>query len=73
MSVLSSLTHYPRIPRFGRLSAGRLTALVDLLLLWQERAGQRHHLASLDDRALRDVALSRSDIQGEIRKPFWRG
>ncbi|MBU0725355.1 MAG: DUF1127 domain-containing protein [Alphaproteobacteria bacterium] len=63
-----------RLPRFGRLAFdGAVVGLLDLLLLWQERAAQRHHLASLDDYRLHDVGLSRSDIQSEIRKPFWRG
>ncbi len=71
---LSPCTEPARLPRFGRLSVDApLIGLIDLLLLWQERAAQRHHLASLDDHRLHDVGLSRSDIQSEIRKPFWRG
>ncbi|MFN3461939.1 MAG: DUF1127 domain-containing protein [Oceanibaculum sp.] len=49
-----------------------LVGIADLLIAWQERAMQRHHLASLDERALKDVALSRADIAPEIAKPFWR-
>jgi uncharacterized protein YjiS (DUF1127 family) len=49
-----------------------LVGFVDLLITWQERAMQRHRLAGLDERGLKDVALSRADIAPEIGKPFWR-
>ena len=45
---------------------------LELLASWWELARQRRDLAALDDRALQDVGLSRSDIEGEISKPFWR-
>ena len=41
------------------------------VLIWQERARERRRLASLDERMLRDIGLSRADIHPEIRKPFW--
>jgi len=43
------------------------------LVIWQERARERRRLASLDDHLLRDIGLSRSAIEREIRKPFWEG
>ncbi len=43
-----------------------------LLLQWQQRAGQRTHLGTLDDRLLKDIGLSRADIEPEVAKPFWR-
>jgi uncharacterized protein YjiS (DUF1127 family) len=52
--------------------AGIAAACFDALLLWQERARQRHHLRELDDRMLRDLGLSRADIEREATKPFWR-
>jgi uncharacterized protein YjiS (DUF1127 family) len=42
------------------------------LLLWQGRARQRAHLAALDDRLLRDIGLTRADVERELLKPFWR-
>lgn len=36
------------------------------------RAQSRHNLAGLDDRALRDIGLSRADVVRETDKPFWR-
>jgi uncharacterized protein YjiS (DUF1127 family) len=53
--------------------AGRaLRAGVARLLLWQERATQRHRLSMAEEHMLRDVGLTRAAVAGEIRKPFWR-
>lgn len=48
------------------------TVIGRTLVLWQDRARQRAHLASLDHRMLRDIGLSRADAAGEASKPFWR-
>ncbi|MFE0756035.1 DUF1127 domain-containing protein [Inquilinus sp. NPDC058860] len=53
-------------------SRGLVLRLVDRLLDWQDRERQRRHLSSLDDHVLADVGLSHSDVEAEIRKPFWR-
>lgn len=45
---------------------------LSLVALWQERARQRHDLAELDDRLLKDIGLNRGVIAREIDKPFWR-
>lgn len=37
-----------------------------------ERGRQRRALAELDDRLLRDIGLTRTDVWHEIAKPFWR-
>lgn len=59
---------------FRHLGVGSLAAaLLQGLLCWQERSSQRRHLAGLEDRLLRDVGLSRADIDQEVRKPFWQG
>jgi len=62
-------------PTFGGLFQ-RLRAIPDralwTLLVWQERARQRRHLASFDDRLLRDMGLSRADAERESALPFWR-
>lgn len=46
--------------------------LVDSFFTWQERANQRHALEGLNDHALKDIGLTRVDVAGEARKPFWR-
>jgi uncharacterized protein YjiS (DUF1127 family) len=44
---------------------------VMLLLHWQARARERRFLRCMDDRALRDIGLSRADVERESSKPFW--
>lgn len=44
----------------------------DTFLTWLERARTRRDLATMSDLQLKDVGLSRADIQGEVDKPFWR-
>ncbi|PWR21955.1 DUF1127 domain-containing protein [Zavarzinia compransoris] len=43
-----------------------------VLLDWQRRAMERNHLRGLDDHMLRDIGLSRADIEQEAAKPFWK-
>lgn len=45
---------------------------LETLSRWQTVRFEREHLASFDDRMLRDVGLSRADVEREYRKPFWR-
>jgi uncharacterized protein YjiS (DUF1127 family) len=47
--------------------------VVDLLATWHQRAADRQHLLTLDEGMLRDIGLSRADVEFESRKPFWRG
>lgn len=64
----------PRASLALRLAAGVLTGVFltfELLTQWQERARQRRHLQALDDRLLRDIGLSRADVEFESRKRFW--
>jgi uncharacterized protein YjiS (DUF1127 family) len=46
--------------------------MFELLTAWQQRRRQRDHLQRLDDRLLKDIALTRADIEREIRKRFRR-
>ena len=46
---------------------------LEVLLTWQERAHQRHSLAHLDDRMMKDMGLTPSQVEQELRKPFWKG
>lgn len=45
---------------------------VERVLEWQERSTQRHRLMGLDDRMLRDIGVSRSDVAHEYYKRPWR-
>jgi uncharacterized protein YjiS (DUF1127 family) len=42
------------------------------LSLWHARAQQRHNLAMLSDYMLKDIGLTRVDVEREVRRPFWR-
>mgnify|MGYP003578131886 FL=1 len=52
--------------------AGTFTAFNQILATWRQRARQRRELSTLDNRTLRDLGLSASDVNFEINKPFWR-
>ena len=41
------------------------------VVTWQGRARERRKLATLDDHLLRDMGMSRSQIDLETRKSFW--
>ncbi|MFA5122148.1 DUF1127 domain-containing protein [Zavarzinia sp.] len=57
----------------GRATVWGLVAKAMMTLLtWQRRLAERHHIREMDDRMLRDIGLSRADIEGEATKPFWR-
>ena len=49
-----------------------LVGVADNVVSWQQRAMQRHHLSGLDDRLLKDIGVTRADVESEISKPFWR-
>ena len=60
------------VPGASRLAA-MAKHIVDQLATWRQRAADRQHLQTLDDGMLRDIGLSRADVETEISKPFWRG
>lgn len=57
---------------FAPSRSGLLAAIVDRVIDWQERARSRVLLGRLDDRMLRDMGISRADVDLEAGKPFWR-
>lgn len=65
-------THFRgRLP-LSRLPITLLGLCFETLLTWQDRARSRHHLRSLGDEHLKDIGLSRADVEAEAGKPFWR-
>jgi uncharacterized protein YjiS (DUF1127 family) len=59
----------------GRMShrpAGRALGVAEVLLTWVERTRQRRQLAQLSSHMLKDIGLSRADVEIEMSKPFWR-
>ncbi|WP_417813609.1 DUF1127 domain-containing protein [Thalassospira alkalitolerans] len=53
--------------------AGIAIFLVEALCVWQEKARNRRMLEKLDDNLLKDVGMTRSDLDRELSKPFWTG
>ncbi|WP_167730212.1 DUF1127 domain-containing protein [Terasakiella sp. SH-1] len=45
--------------------------LMQIWRIWTKRAQQRRSLHTLSDETLKDVGLSRDQIQKEANKPFW--
>jgi uncharacterized protein YjiS (DUF1127 family) len=48
-----------------------VSRVVCWLIEWRKRAVQRRTLAMLDDHMLKDIGLSRMDVEREISRPFW--
>jgi uncharacterized protein YjiS (DUF1127 family) len=65
----------PRRSAFATLF-GVLITVMRRLGRWRgacsERSRQRRILASLPDHGLRDIGLTRADVESEIAKPCWR-
>jgi uncharacterized protein YjiS (DUF1127 family) len=67
--ILPSISRRPvpsPLPRFQLLSPLALVAA------WDIRRRARLHFATLDDRALADVGLTREQQRIECAKPFWK-
>lgn len=59
-----------------RIAATPLEARLVLRVLataftWHERARQRRELRALDERTLKDIGLTRVDVEYEAGKHFW--
>lgn len=49
-----------------------LVRFFDRLLEWHDRSRERFHLRGLNDHQLRDIGLSRAEVEQESSKPFWK-
>jgi uncharacterized protein YjiS (DUF1127 family) len=52
-------------------SANSITGALRWVAALLAVARERNTLAELDDRALKDIGLSRADVEGEIQRPIW--
>ncbi len=61
-----------RIAPLVRWTPGRVCRVfLDAVLRWQDRANQRNRLRTMSDAMLKDLGLSRADVDREVSKPFW--
>jgi uncharacterized protein YjiS (DUF1127 family) len=58
--------------RFVRPLGIALASFVEFLGECRSLSRERRSLASLDDWVLKDIGLTRADVEGELGKPFWR-
>jgi len=66
----------PSLPRFVRNLVKHVRAVRRCLAAWHARRAMRLQLREdlhrLDDRALRDVGVTRRDLMREAYRPFWK-
>ena len=55
-----------------RRGPSNLCKVFDVLLLWQQRRRERRKLAAFSDHVLKDIGVTRADVDGETHKAFWR-
>ena len=73
--ALSKAGASPRPYRHGEAVAGLSDAgqwVVDTFREWWRRSRERHQLAGLDERMLRDIGVIRTDAIYLSNKPFWK-
>jgi uncharacterized protein YjiS (DUF1127 family) len=56
---------------FGEIVKRAATAVYAWLRQCRARAAERHALARLTERDLRDIGISRSEAESEAEKSFW--
>lgn len=52
---------------------GALSELGQRIRLWRKRSRERYELMQMSDLDLSDIGISRTDVEMEAAKPFWRG
>ncbi|MDZ4738219.1 MAG: DUF1127 domain-containing protein [Rhodospirillaceae bacterium] len=68
----ATLHHHHATHSAGSILRDGLARVFGAFDVWQERAQMRRGLATMDDRLLRDIGLTRADVKQELGKPFWR-
>ena len=56
----------------GEHPTAPIPAGLRLIAEWIERVRERQALATLDERMLRDIGVTRAEAVRECEKPFWR-
>ena len=58
-------------PSLAARGTAAAQSMVRAWRLWRARRQERHVFAQLDERGLRDLGLSRWDVERELKRPFW--
>jgi len=58
-------------PTARRAQAFNWDRIVRRIAEWQNRSRSRHELQNLSDATLRDIGVTRCDVQREAHKHFW--
>jgi len=61
-----------RARRSAHSAGNAVSRLFGALREWRRRSQGRTQLATLDDRMLKDIGISRADAEFLANKPFWR-
>jgi uncharacterized protein YjiS (DUF1127 family) len=56
----------------GAVFLHALRRVPHIIRLWFMRVESRRTLSMLSDHELRDIGLTRNDVERELMKPFWR-
>lgn len=59
---------YVLVGKFHGFSLGHW---LEKILRWHELQRERALLASMSDEALKDIGISRADVEHEVVRPFW--
>lgn len=72
-NISSNLSHRAAVRHGSRsyLQEG-LVHLFDVVLNWTDRHRTRGHLYQMPDYMLRDIGVSRAEVETEFNKPFWK-
>jgi uncharacterized protein YjiS (DUF1127 family) len=54
------------------MAAAGAAAMLRRIALWRRRAVERRQFLAMDERALKDLGISRYDAVAEAAKPWWR-
>ena len=69
---MSEICRSGRVVPARRRVPSNLSKSLDVLLLWLQRRRERHQLAGLSYHVLKEIGVTRADVDGETRKTFWR-
>ena len=65
--------HAPPLDAAGEAAGGGwVQRFADRLLTWLQRSRQRRQLATFSDHMLKDLGLSRADVDHETSRRFWQ-